>query len=102
MGDRGKNASERYLYGRKFIKLFFLDSSEKIKVNRYPNRRKSPRITGCGWFQSWDKISVFLPIWGITKEILKESAEDRTSAKNVTRDKKKRKISVYIHSQPSE
>ena len=54
-------------------------------LNRYPNRRKSSRITGCGWIQSWDKISVFLPLWGITKGILKESVESRVRTKNITR-----------------
>ena len=80
---------------QKYQILIFLNSPEKIEVNRYPNRRKSPRITGCGWPLSWDKISVFLPIWGISKEILLNSAEDRTSAKNITRSQNTKNIGIY-------
>ena len=36
-------------------------------------------MTSCGWLQSRVKISVFLLIWGISEEILKESAENRKS-----------------------
>ena len=77
---------------QKYQILFSLFSPEKIEVNRYPNRRKSPRITGCGWPQSWDKISVFLPIWGITKGLLKESAETLKKAKNITRSQTTKKM----------
>ena len=76
---------------QKYQILIFLNSPEKIEVNRYPNRRKSPRITDCGWFQSWDKISVFSPLG----DYYKNTAEYRTSAQNVTRAKKTKNIGLY-------
>ena len=80
---------------RKAIKLLFLDSSEKIEVNRYPNRRKSPHITCSRWRQSGDEISAFLPIWGITKGLLRESAETRMMAKYTARAQATKNIGIY-------
>ena len=91
-----KNMTSKCLKNAKFYFLCFL--LKKIEVNRYPNRRKSPRITGCGWLQSWVKISIFLPIWGITKEILKESAETLKKAKNITRSQTTKNIDIYSQS----
>ncbi len=62
---------------QKYQILIFLYFPEKIEANWYPNRRKRPRITGCNWLHSWDKINVFLPTWGITKGISKDILYDQ-------------------------
>ena len=64
-----------------------------IEVNRYPNRWKSPRITGCSSLQSKVKNSVFLLTWRITKGIL---LKIEVCLKWVP-EPRRRKISAYIH-----
>ena len=54
---------------RKCSILFSLFSPEKIEVNRYPNRRKSSRITGSNSPQSWAKLEYFSVTGGLVIEI---------------------------------
>ena len=55
---------------RKYQILFSLFSPEKLEVNRFPNRRKSPHIMGCSWLQSWVKISAFFHAWGFNNVVI--------------------------------
>ena len=82
------------MYQKRSI-LFSLFAPGKIKVNRYPNHRKRPRITACSWPQSWAKISVFLPIWGFTKGILRKIEGYACMAENVTRGQTTKNIGLY-------